>query len=65
MILFSLTISIIALILAVLSLCFGLVIKLYYLDKLIASNDKQDPYEKYRTVDGLLSKKVVNEVKKK
>jgi hypothetical protein len=58
MIMLSLVLSIIALIFAVLGIGFGVVMKLYYIDKLMALNAKADKYEKYRNNDGLLSKKV-------
>jgi hypothetical protein len=58
---FSLVLSIIALILAVLAIGFVVVIKVYYIDKLMdATNSKIvkiDKYEKYRNNDGLFSKK--------
>lgn len=67
MIMLSFILSIIALIFGVLSLVFLLQVKLYYLNKMDGLNErltaieKADPYEKYRNVDGLLSKKVIKE----
>ena len=56
----SISLSIIAIIMALCSIVFVVVIKVYYIDKRNSLNNKIDPYDKYRNSDGLLTKDAIN-----
>ncbi len=56
----SISLSIVAIIMALCSIVSVIVIKVYYIDKINALNGKIDPYDKYRNADGLLTKSAIN-----
>jgi hypothetical protein len=56
-IILTLICSLLAFVMAFTALVFSIITKVFYIDKLLTPVIKIDPYEKYRTSDGLLSGK--------